>query len=312
MSPRIPSIGPWGARRLAGTELGVSEAHRAGPQPWVYVGTYPTDPFTRGDSPPWENGVDHALGDFDRVRFRWDEAGRLEIDGVPDISAAPPPVDAWTMQPEYVPELNDIVKLGHGWNGAALIPIRYRVAVNTGVVTIESLVQTGAMPAAYGVIPPFTAVDGTDYAMTGLDTFFVGPDNSEGILTGLDPIVLVNDDGTFTVDEALETNLPGIYLWDFYVEFEDAGLFPAGIRVDMYLESGSIAGPGPFSQGNRANVVLPTTEAFYSLLLPGMGLITSATGNGEFVVSVQTVGGDVECNGGGFIVTRLTSVPLGL
>lgn len=74
-----------GSRRLAGTERGVRELQRIGPQPWLYVGTYPTDPFTRAESPPYQNSLTFIPGA--RIRMRWGIDGSFEIDGVFDLTA---------------------------------------------------------------------------------------------------------------------------------------------------------------------------------------------------------------------------------
>jgi hypothetical protein len=55
-------------RRVRGVE-------RARPGRWIWVGTYPTDPLTTSDSPPYENGWTGEL------RFRWDKDGRTELLG---------------------------------------------------------------------------------------------------------------------------------------------------------------------------------------------------------------------------------------
>lgn len=81
MSPRIPVAAPFSSRRLTVAERGIEELRKHGPEPWVYIGTHPTDLFTTFYSPPWQNSWTHALGTYDRVAFRWDEHYRLEFKG---------------------------------------------------------------------------------------------------------------------------------------------------------------------------------------------------------------------------------------
>ena len=52
----------------------------AGAGPWIWVGTYPGDPDTTPDSPPFENGWDNYGSGFGRTRFRLNN-GLIEIVG---------------------------------------------------------------------------------------------------------------------------------------------------------------------------------------------------------------------------------------
>ena len=79
------SLVPQAAGRLALAERGVRELQRIGPQPWVYVGTYPGDPFTRFESPSYQNGLTFVAPR--RIRYRWGIDGSFEWDGVFDLTA---------------------------------------------------------------------------------------------------------------------------------------------------------------------------------------------------------------------------------
>lgn len=77
--PAIPTAANLTPRRLLAVETGVRELRRIGPQPWVYVGTFPDDPFTRFESPQWQNSLTHRTGR--RVKFRWGMDGSLDMEG---------------------------------------------------------------------------------------------------------------------------------------------------------------------------------------------------------------------------------------
>lgn len=47
------------------------ERRNIGVGPWIYAGTYPTDPDTTPDSPPFQNGWGNTGGGLERLRFRW-------------------------------------------------------------------------------------------------------------------------------------------------------------------------------------------------------------------------------------------------
>ena len=84
MSTFSATIAPQGARRLAAAERGVLELRRIGPQPRLYVGTYPDDPFTRPESPEFQNGLTHVAGR--RITFRWGLDQTLEVEGMFDLT----------------------------------------------------------------------------------------------------------------------------------------------------------------------------------------------------------------------------------
>lgn len=116
---------------------GVYEQRKRGPSTWVYVGEWPTDDFTTPDSPAWQNGADHAGDPYERVRFRWDEHGRLEFDGVIDITASSGLV-AFTLPDEYIPAKDDfwlIATDNSGTPGTA----RVYVESSTGDVTVTTV-----------------------------------------------------------------------------------------------------------------------------------------------------------------------------
>lgn len=73
-----------------------------GPEPWLYVGDYPADPFTTFSSPPFENGYAWAGAPYERVRFRHDANYRLELDGHLDADGGTDGTAAFTMPDEYV------------------------------------------------------------------------------------------------------------------------------------------------------------------------------------------------------------------
>lgn len=109
MSPRIPNAGRAVPRRLGKAERGIEELRKAGPDIWLYFGTYPTDTFTRADSPPFENGYARAGATFTGrdgyPRVRWDEHGRLEFAGVVEMGT-----DAAvmvTLPPLWLPNVDD-------------------------------------------------------------------------------------------------------------------------------------------------------------------------------------------------------------
>lgn len=123
--PRSPSASGWGARRLVRAERRIEELQKIGPQPWVYVGTFPDDPFTRAESPPWENSYTHVTGR--RVAFRWGFDGSLDMVGQFDLTAGAVSGDvAFTLPPEYIGEWFDgfiPLELAAGVWSAAVISI---------------------------------------------------------------------------------------------------------------------------------------------------------------------------------------------
>ena len=83
--PRIPVAARLAPRRVTELETRVRELQRIGPQPWVYVGTYPTDPFTRFESPAFQNSLANNPGT--RARFRWGMDGSLDMVADFDLTA---------------------------------------------------------------------------------------------------------------------------------------------------------------------------------------------------------------------------------
>lgn len=57
---------------------------KVGPGPWVYVGDYPDDTFTRPESPTWQNSLESRAGR--RVKFRWGLDGSLDMEGSFDLT----------------------------------------------------------------------------------------------------------------------------------------------------------------------------------------------------------------------------------
>lgn len=125
---RIPNAGPLMARRLGKTERGLQDMKRIGAELWVYVGTYPDDPKTRFESPPWENSFGSVTGR--RVRFRHGLDGLIEIEGQFDLTSGAVSGDvAFTLPPEYIGDSLD-----------AFIPVELDDGVwSSGVLTIDGI-----------------------------------------------------------------------------------------------------------------------------------------------------------------------------
>jgi hypothetical protein len=60
----------------------IGDLERYPPGRWIYVGTYPTDPDTTPDSPPFENGWENSGGGARRLRFRRNSDWSLDVEGV--------------------------------------------------------------------------------------------------------------------------------------------------------------------------------------------------------------------------------------
>ena len=112
-------------RRLATVETRVLELQRIGPQPWLYVGTFPDDPFTRFESPPYQNSLTFVAGN--RVRMRWGIDGSFEIDGVFDLTAGYASGDVGF-------NVNDNTDEFEGAGLAAFIPLELDVGVWSAAV----------------------------------------------------------------------------------------------------------------------------------------------------------------------------------
>jgi hypothetical protein len=112
---------------------GVYELRRRGPSKWVYIGTWPTDNYTTPDSPEWQNGFDHAGDPHERVRFRWDEHGRLEMDGVAAMGTDG--TVAFTLPDEYWPD-TDIFWHTAVLTGSTPASAQVYVESTTGDVTV--------------------------------------------------------------------------------------------------------------------------------------------------------------------------------
>lgn len=124
----------------------------------MYVGSYPADPFTTYWSPDWENGAAHAAGAYSRVRFRWDEHYRLEIDGLVNVAAFTDGQVAWTMPPTHWPD-KDLAVPTRVYDGADLMAATYEVSSTDGTVRIM-LSAAAAPPAATGWYERSTFTDG--------------------------------------------------------------------------------------------------------------------------------------------------------
>lgn len=69
---------------------------------WVYVGTYPDDPLTTVDSPPFENSWANTGGDAVPARFRLAPDDLLEIEGA--FGGGAPGTVAWTLPASWRPD----------------------------------------------------------------------------------------------------------------------------------------------------------------------------------------------------------------
>lgn len=68
---------------------------------WIYVGTYPTDPNTTVDSPPFENGAVNEGGQAVPARFRFAPDQRLDIEGAWDATDG---VASWHLPATWIPD----------------------------------------------------------------------------------------------------------------------------------------------------------------------------------------------------------------
>ena len=101
MSPRIPTVAGWGARRLTTAEERLREEQKKGPGPWVYVGDFPSELYTTFWSPPWQNGFTFVTGR--RVAFRHGLDGEPEFKGKFDTTGAVTDTVAFTLPEDWWP-----------------------------------------------------------------------------------------------------------------------------------------------------------------------------------------------------------------
>ncbi len=66
---------------LHGRGHGLTGSDPTPPGRWIYVGTYPGDPDTTPDSPPFENSWVNVGGGEQRLRFRLTNEDTLEVEG---------------------------------------------------------------------------------------------------------------------------------------------------------------------------------------------------------------------------------------
>lgn len=78
------SLAGRGAWQVQTNARSIRELQRIGPQPWLYVGDYPADPFTRPESPAFQNDLTFRPGR--RIRFRWGFDGSVDADGSFDLT----------------------------------------------------------------------------------------------------------------------------------------------------------------------------------------------------------------------------------
>lgn len=133
-----PPVTPTQDVRGRRTRRDLDATKKRGPGGWVYVGTYPTDPFTTFYSPPWQNGWAHAGAPYDRVAFRWGAHYELEFKGHADSTGATSGTVAFTLPAEYVPA-KDVTFLTDVITGAAPATAQIAIASLTGDVTITLL-----------------------------------------------------------------------------------------------------------------------------------------------------------------------------
>jgi hypothetical protein len=106
---------------------------KKGPETWVYLGSWPTELYTTENSPPYLNGYDFKPGN--RVRFRWDEAYRLEWDGIVDVQGATSGTDLCQLPFEYVAD-RDREKPILVWNGTSQVAGRISILADSTAVTL--------------------------------------------------------------------------------------------------------------------------------------------------------------------------------
>ena len=96
-----PNTNRW----LEGHSHRVSQLERRAGGPWIYVGTWPDDPGTTPDSPPFENGWANMGGLFRRMRFRWNLNNQVDIEGA--ISGGADDTVCFTLPDGYRPDEED-------------------------------------------------------------------------------------------------------------------------------------------------------------------------------------------------------------
>lgn len=121
--PNFPISASLAPRRLVHVEERVRELQKIGPGKDVYVGDWPTEPFTTSESPPWLNGFQNTLGR--RVRFRWGFDGDLDIYGQFDLLTGSPVSGdtAFVLPPNYRVAFETFIPLylgGTDWSAAVV------------------------------------------------------------------------------------------------------------------------------------------------------------------------------------------------
>lgn len=138
MSPRIPIAADFSQRRLSESEENIRRLERAGPDAWLYFGTYPTDTFTTFYSPAFQNGFARAGSPYTGIngfpRVRWDEHGRLEFAGI--VAMGTDNTVMVTLPLDWRPDVDDFwltAVLSGSTPATALI----KVVASTGNVTVD-------------------------------------------------------------------------------------------------------------------------------------------------------------------------------
>ncbi len=118
---------------LRAVQVTIDRLMLRGPHRWIYVGSYPTDPNTTPDSPPFQNGWENALGNYVAHAFRWDEHWRLEFQG--EIQGGADGTVAYTLPASHIPDHHKPFPLVVRETGANRIVVG-EINHTTGDVTI--------------------------------------------------------------------------------------------------------------------------------------------------------------------------------
>lgn len=193
---------------------------------WVYVGTYPTDPLTTPDSPPFENSWVNLGGGYVPMRFRVD-ASVVQIEGV--ITGGTPGTVAFHLPTGFRPD--DTVLLD-------------------GTVTDETFEQWRVDPdgAVTPEVPAGSGGSGVHGANVWLDGGNTNPivDSTttpiawtlSGPISGWDTDTYLSGLTTLTVP----VGLAGLYEMILYIKWSDA------TNVDGTFLSGTVSSDVTFNQ----------------------------------------------------------------
>lgn len=111
---------------------------------WVYVGTYPGDPHTTADSPPFLNGYSNPAG-IQPLRFRLTIEGSIEIEGF--ATGGTPGLKVFTLPASYADGLDDtelrII------SSDLFTPAAWRIETNGDVYLESETLPTGGLEYVY-------------------------------------------------------------------------------------------------------------------------------------------------------------------